>query len=309
MRYNLIRTANPTVEPISLQEAKDFLRIFPSPGCDGVVTVAAIPPATYTPSTVTSAKLEVLALNASVIFNVGTVLAAGSIVLTVEESNDDALWEVIHTFTIVTPANDVAVYTYDYDGAMRYIRVSAVIATANAAFSVEINTITGDTSEDDLLENLIVLAREYCEDFQNRAFITQTWEMSMPYFPCGIIDIPKGNLQSIDSIKYKDADGVETTLAPTSYVVSDRGILGRVASAYGTVFPSFVPFPLDAVVIEFTCGYGDTALDVPERVKYAMKVLITHWYDNRALLVSSSMKNEVPKSVNTLLSQERIVIM
>ena len=309
MKYNLVRTAEPAIEPITLQEAKDFLRLYSTPGCSGVVTVASIPPATYPIGTVTSAKVDVLGKTSFVVFNAGTVLATGSVILSVEESNDDATWTTIHTFATVTPANDNAVYTYSYPGTMRYIRVKAVSALASGDFTVTINTVTGDTSEDAFIQNLITLAREYCEDYQNRAYITQTWEMALPCFPYGEIEIPRGKLQTIDSIKYKDADGTEATLAASAYVVSTRGIVGRVANAYGQTYPSFVPYPLDAVIIEFTCGYGETASDVPERVKYAMKVLITHWYDNRALLVNSNMKSEVPKSVNTLLNQERIVIL
>jgi|GEM_PF-4738901 len=71
---------------------------------------------------------------------------------------------------------------------------------------------------------------EYCENFQNRAYITQTWEVALPRFPQRTITIPKGKLQTIEGITYKNAAGIVTTLIPeTDYVVSHRGILGRVA--------------------------------------------------------------------------------
>ena len=35
-----------------------------------------------------------------------------------------------------------------------------------------------DTSEDDDLRSIIIAAREYCEGFQNRAYITQVWQQS-----------------------------------------------------------------------------------------------------------------------------------
>lgn len=309
MEYNLVRTVEPAVECLSLEDVKEFLRLFDNPNCIGVVTVAPLPPAVYTPATVVSAKIDVLGLSASVIFNVGTVLATGSVILSVEESNDDVTWTTAYTFTTVTPANDVAVYSYAYSGNMRYIRVRAITAVANAAFAVTVNTISGDISDDDLLLSLITLAREYCEDFQNRAYITQTWEMSYPHFPCGVITIPKGKLQIVDSIKYTDSTGAVSTWAITQYVVSARGLMGRVAPAYGVTYPSFVPYPLDAVVIEFTCGYGDAAADVPERAKYAMLVLIKHWYDNRDLIADKNFTAELPWSVKTLLQQDKVVIL
>ena len=162
-------------------------------------------------------------------------------------------------------------------------------------------------TEDAYLTSLITAAREYCEDFQNRAYITQVWEMAMPYFP-GEIEIPKGKLQSIGSITYKNSAGVTATLtANTEYVVSARGILGRVVPAYGKAWPSFVPFPLDAVIITFTCGYG-AASDVPEKVIQAMKLLISHWFNNRVPVDQAlGSAKEVEFTISALLWQDRIV--
>ena len=162
-------------------------------------------------------------------------------------------------------------------------------------------------TEDTYLTSLITAAREYCEDFQSRAYITQTWELALPYFPCEI-KIPKGKLQAIDSITYKNSAGITETLAVTTdYVTSIRGIMGRVVPAYGKAWPSFTPFPLDAVIITFTCGYG-SASDVPEKVKQAMKLLISHWFTNR-VPVDQAMGSakEVEFTLSALLWQDRIL--
>lgn len=165
-----------------------------------------------------------------------------------------------------------------------------------------------DPSEDAYLDALITAAREYCEAFQNRAYITQTWQMSFDYWPGYIIDIPRGNLQSINSVSYKNSDGVVTTLAETKeYVVSKSGVLGRISPPYAQPWPPFIPFPLDAVVIEFTCGYGDTADSVPQRVKQAIKLLVSHWYENRTPLSDTGQApGEIGFSVSALLWQDRI---
>ena len=162
-------------------------------------------------------------------------------------------------------------------------------------------------TEDTYLTSLITVAWEFCESFQNRAYITQVWEMAMPYFP-GEIEIPKGNLQSIGSITYKNSAGVTATLAAnTDYVTSTRGILGRVVPAYGKTWPSFVPFPLDAIVITFTCGYGG-ASDVPEKVIQAMKLLVSHWFNNRVPVDQAlGSAKEVEFTISALLWQDRIV--
>ena len=169
-----------------------------------------------------------------------------------------------------------------------------------------------DDDEDDLfILSLITLARQFCETFQNRAYLTQTWEMSFDYWPRGVVTIPKGNLQEIISIKYTNSDGIETVLPTTEYVSTTRGMLGRLTVPYGKTWPSFVPFPLDAVVIEFKAGYGDDETTIPENVKVAMYLLISHWYDNRALLVGDKNKinDEIKFAVSALLWQERIILL
>ncbi|GAB6174502.1 head-tail connector protein [Paradesulfitobacterium aromaticivorans] len=164
-------------------------------------------------------------------------------------------------------------------------------------------------TDDAYLEALITAAREYCESFQNRAFITQTWQLSFHYWPAEVIQIPSGNLQKINSIGYKNSSGGITTLTEnTHYVVSNRGVLGTVAPVFGQPWPPFVPWPLDAVVIEFACGYGDTADSVPEKVKQAMKLLVSHWYENRIpLSETGQVPGEIAFTVSAILWQDRII--
>ncbi|WP_143159015.1 head-tail connector protein [Desulfosporosinus lacus] len=166
-----------------------------------------------------------------------------------------------------------------------------------------------DTNDDDAYVNsLIIAAREYCETYQNRAYITQTWEMALPSFPLRTITIPKGRLQTIEQIFYKNAAGIVTTLIPEiDYVVSHRGILGRVCPPFGKAFPYEHLYPLDPVVVRFMCGYGDTSETVPARVKQAMLLLIGHWYENR-MAVSELRTGEISFAVAALLSQEKIVM-
>jgi uncharacterized phiE125 gp8 family phage protein len=166
-----------------------------------------------------------------------------------------------------------------------------------------------DFDDDSYITGLITGAREYCESFQNRAYITQVWEMSLDYWPeQNIIEVPKGSLQTINCVKYKNSDGFEITLLNNSdYVYSARGFLGRLTPAYGKSWPSFAPYPLDAVVIEFTCGYGDTSDKVPVKVIQAMKMLIAHWYENRVPIDSKTVSREIEFAVTALLSQDRII--
>ena len=178
-----------------------------------------------------------------------------------------------------------------------------------------------DTIDDIYITLLISVAREYCEDIQHRALITQTWEMALQGFPFyssdplnsnvrgSVIEIPKGKLQTINSITYKDTSGVVTTLTPeVDYVVSNRGIIGRVSPPFGKVFPLAILYPLDPVVINFTCGYGVKASDLPFKVIQAIYMLIAHWYENRIVVsdVRGVIPTEITLAVTALLSKDKI---
>ena len=176
-----------------------------------------------------------------------------------------------------------------------------------------------DPLEDAYINVLISVAREYCEDTQHRAFITQTWEMALQGFPFyssdplnvrgSIIEIPKGKLQTINSITYKDTSGAITALTPeVDYVVSNRGIVGRVSPPFGKVFPLAILYPLDPVVINFTCGYGADASKLPFKVIQAMYMLIAHWYENRTVINEARgvIPDEITFAVTALLSKDKI---
>ena len=305
--YNLTLKAPPATEPISLTEVKNYLKISDYADTSAGLSIEeSILIATRTPGTVNGTSVDVLGYEATVELNVGTLLATGKLDVKIQESNDDATWVDWYSFTQVTTATDNQTFKMQYTGDNQYIRVVGVLTLANGNYAVNVILNQGYTAEDIYLTSLITAARQYCEGYQKRSYITQTFEMAMPYFPHEI-EIPKGNLQSIDSITYKNSAGVTTTLSADEYVVSTRGILGKIVPAYGKVFPSFIPFPLDAIIITFTCGYG-TAEDAPETVKQALKLMISHWFTHRIPL-DQAMSNtkEVEFTLSALLWMDRIV--
>ncbi|MFA6308624.1 MAG: head-tail connector protein [Clostridia bacterium] len=180
----------------------------------------------------------------------------------------------------------------------------------------------GFTEDDDYIQGLITTARQFCEDFQNRAYITQTWEMSLndfsysisdkacDYYEKSLIEIPKGSLQKVNTFTYKDANGIVNDLTEDiDFVLSTRGILGRICPPFGCVFPCEVLYPLDPIIINFTCGYGDVADSVPLKIKQAIYLMVSHWYDNRSVISDrGGVPSEISFTVKSLLQQDRITI-
>ncbi|MGD9644058.1 MAG: head-tail connector protein [Elusimicrobiales bacterium] len=170
------------------------------------------------------------------------------------------------------------------------------------------NHLRVDVADDDgLISALIAAAREYCEAFQNRAYVTQTWQLWLDAWPEGNeIRIPRPPLQAVNAIKYYGADGAEYTLAPADYLVDTQSEPGRLVLAPGRGWPSVTLRPASAVCVEFVAGYG-APNKVPQRVKQAILLLVGHWYDTREIAAVGRLVNEVPFTVNALLWQERVV--
>jgi uncharacterized phiE125 gp8 family phage protein len=305
--YNLTLKTPPAAEPLTLTEVKDYLKISDYADTSAGLTVEeSILVAARTPGTVNGTSVDVLGYAATVELNIGTLQAGGKLNVKIQESTDEETWTDWYSFAEVTPANDNQTLKYQYTGDNQYIRVVGVLTAANGEYSASVILNQGYTSEDSYLTSLIVAAREYCESYQHRAYITQTWEMALPYFPAEI-ELPKGKLQTVDSITYKDSSGVITTLAATTeYVVSTRGVVGKVVPAYGKSWPSFTPFPLDPIVVTFTCGYG-AASAIPKKVIQAMKLLISHWFVNRVPV--GNVSNELEFTLSALLRQDRLVML
>ena len=165
-----------------------------------------------------------------------------------------------------------------------------------------------DTTEDTMLAALIVAARDYVETVTRRALITQTWDYWLEKFPGeDYFDVPLGNLQSVTSLKYKDSDGTETTMTVTTeYLVDINSDPGRIFLPYGETWPSFTAYPYKPITLRFICGYGSSASSVPDPIKVAIKILASHFYENRELVNPGAELKEIPMSVDSLLATYRL---
>jgi len=123
-----------------------------------------------------------------------------------------------------------------------------------------------DTSEDALIQTYIESARDWCEGYNGRVFITQTWEYFLDDVPNMPLEFPVVPLVQVNSITLTDNDGTITTIDPVNYVVDAKSRPGRIAFTDGYAWPGVQLVPLSGLKIEADCGIG-TAVDVPSRYK------------------------------------------
>lgn len=146
----------------------------------------------------------------------------------------------------------------------------------------------------------ITAARQFIESRLNRQLVTATWDQKLDRFPSGreCIKLPKAPLQSA-AITYYDAAGSLQTLATSVYKVVTSREPGEIHLKYGQAWPVTYAEP-DVVIVRFVAGYG-AASAVPQGIKQAMKLLVTHWFEDRSAILVGSISKELEFSLLNLL--------
>ncbi|OXE36911.1 MAG: hypothetical protein CGW95_04820 [Phenylobacterium zucineum] len=135
-----------------------------------------------------------------------------------------------------------------------------------------------DVADDDaLLTALITTATEGAEQITGRALMAQTWELTLDAFP-DAFELTRVPVQSVTSVKYFDATGVQQTLASNLYSFdnADDNNSAYVVPAYGTSWP-VTREQINAVAVRYVSGYTT----VPEPIKTWIKIQISEMYKNR----------------------------
>ena len=149
-----------------------------------------------------------------------------------------------------------------------------------------------DCSEDDfLVSSFITQAREYAENYTNRKYGSQVWELTLDASEIAkCIKLEEFDVQSINSITIYDEDNVSSVIPTDEYDAYNNRILFDL----GTYDLRL----LDSMVINYTVGGGST----PDQVKLAIMQMVATWYENREALVSGTITAMVDGSVMANLS-------
>ena len=160
-----------------------------------------------------------------------------------------------------------------------------------------------EAHDDDDINRRIISAREHLEDVVLwRALITQTWELTLDDFPDGDweIRLPKGDVQSVTSVKYDDVNGAEATFANSNYIV-DGYPPARIVLKRAAAWPETSGEVL-AVRIRFVAGMATGAAGLPASLKEAALMLVAQMNEHRVPTVTGAVLSEVGFAVDALCS-------
>lgn len=156
-------------------------------------------------------------------------------------------------------------------------------------------------AEDDLLSSnfggYLADAVEEVEARGQVSLISQRRRLVLDRMPCSeSILAMRGPLASVEEIGYLDADGVAQTLATTYYRVDVRSKRGGV---YFRDTSGITVDDGDAVVwIDMTCGFGNTAAQVPAQWRELVAVVATHAYERRELASGGGLDDAMERVIN-----------
>ncbi len=174
-----------------------------------------------------------------------------------------------------------------------------IIAVAEAIAFMRAETYS---AEETMISTMITAARQWAEEYLQRAIGVQTVETVLDKFPTAgrkaIILRPP--VISLTSVKYYDTGGVETTLT------ENTDFFSSLDSEPGEIVPvSTWPIALgkaDSIKVRYQTGYNDpgdspSPHPLPRTIRTAMLMQIADLYDNRGA------QSDRPLSANPTLER------
>lgn len=157
--------------------------------------------------------------------------------------------------------------------------------------------------EDALVDALVVAARRVVEAKTGRVLLSQTWRFSRDAWPAsGVIVAPVSPLAAIVSATVTAADG-SLVAVPAGALTLVRERAPNLIHVDGLRVPA-PGVAAGGIVLTVGAGYGASPADVPADLVQAVRLVLAHFYENRA---GAGDAAQVPAAVEALLAPYRVV--
>ena len=189
--------------------------------------------------------------------------------------------------------------------------MSAILLTAPAVEPVTLDEARAflrveHNDDDELIAALVAGSRIHVEAQTRRALITQSWRLARDNWPDdGRLRVVPAPLRALTAARVYDFNG-------NAQDVDLQAFVPDLGASVLAVAPWAVPAPgriVAGIELDVTVGYGDAALDVPEPLRQAIRLLTAHWYENRGLVAAgvTTQTGVLPQTVAALLAPYRML--
>jgi uncharacterized phiE125 gp8 family phage protein len=141
-----------------------------------------------------------------------------------------------------------------------------------------------DGAEDALISRLIRAARQRIEMALSLSMTATTWRETFDQWSdrcesSGIIRLRMGPLLSVIAVRVADGSGTLQTLSSALYQARQTSRPALIWPVGGRLFEAGVAS--GGLQIDYRCGYGEAAADVPEPLRQAILALVAHGFEHR----------------------------
>lgn len=165
-----------------------------------------------------------------------------------------------------------------------------------------------DTNSDTEITAMIRAAREWVEEYLDRSLVHTQWRATYDTFPWEF-ELPRPPMASSGTttavtVTYTLETGSTATLDATTYRVDRDDTPGVIRTVYSGTWPGHL-VDANAVTVTWWGGYGADSTTVPQAVRSAMLMLISHFFEFRNAMLTGTISKEIEFGVKSLLDSQR----
>ena len=153
--------------------------------------------------------------------------------------------------------------------------------------------------EDDLIRALIIAARLTVEAEIGQVLMAQNWRLIADAWPGETLLVRIGAIITVIGARVFDASNTPTSLPLNAFTILPE-------RAPAALRISMLPTPGRAkagIEIDLRLGFGETATDVPEPIRLAIRQLVALWFEHRG--DAGTGEGGLPASIRLLLQPFR----
>lgn len=140
--------------------------------------------------------------------------------------------------------------------------------------------IDDDVTDDDASIALMIdAATQDCEGVMQRAILPGTWRVRLADW-ADEIELSPAGVSAVTEVRYVDADGTDTVLDPSGYLLDSDPYRPALTAAYGVSWP-IARSQAGSIRITYTAGTWADAYSVPASIKSWILLRVGALYENR----------------------------